>query len=111
LVVYKGHLSIEWLIYDRHRLCHRQMNGARHSVESGRRQQRARILVQWRNGSGPLLRTDSVGAIVTRTADWTQRSASLTATAGATHATFVLRMAIETDNSGQTWFDDLSFGS
>ena len=68
----------------------------------------AKIQVQWRNGSGSLLRIDTVG-ILTGTADWTQRSALFTAPANATQARFVLRVETETDGFGQAWFDDLSF--
>ena len=69
----------------------------------------ARIIVQWRNASGTLLRSDTVGSL-TGTAGWTLRSATLTAPAAARQARFLLRTDVEPDNSGQAWYDDLSFG-
>ena len=69
----------------------------------------ARINVQWRNSSGTLLRIDSVGALI-RTAGWTLRSATLTAPTAASQARFVLRTEVESDNSGQAWYDDVSLG-
>lgn len=71
----------------------------------------ARILIQWRDSSSTILRTDTIGTKLIGTADWTQPSASLTAPASATQARFTLRVETESDNSGQAWFDDLSFGS
>ena len=38
----------------------------------------ARIMAQWRNASGTLLRTDTIGSL-TGTAGWALRSATLTA--------------------------------
>ena len=67
------------------------------------------INVQWRNSSGNLLRIDNVGTLI-RTAGWTLRSATLTAPTAASQARFVLRTEVESDNSGQAWYDDLSIG-
>jgi hypothetical protein len=69
----------------------------------------ARILIQWRDSSSTIVRTDPIGTKLIGTADWTQPSASLTAPATATQARFTLRVEPESDNSGQAWFDDLSF--
>jgi glucose/arabinose dehydrogenase len=66
----------------------------------------ARIRVQWRDSTGSVLRTHTLGT-VTGTVDWTQVSASLTAPAAAMQAVFLLRVEKEADNAGQAWYDDL----
>jgi glucose/arabinose dehydrogenase len=69
----------------------------------------ARIQVQWRDASGAVLRTNTVGSL-TGTAGWTQRSATFTAPPAATLARFILRVEREVDDAGSAWFDDVSFG-
>ena len=69
----------------------------------------ANIQVIWLTGSGTVLRKDIVGTL-TGTAGFTQETGSFTAPTGATKARFVCRIETESDNAGQAWYDDLSFG-
>ncbi|HYF49857.1 MAG TPA: PKD domain-containing protein [Planctomycetota bacterium] len=74
----------------------------------------ARIEVLWLNQSpgtdaipaGALIRSDLVGQAAT-TQEWTRHEKTFTSPAGAVVVRFRLWMAVEADNLGTAWFDDL----
>ncbi len=75
----------------------------------------ARLVLIWTNAAGlpeqlppaNILRRDVVG-MVNGTQDWTQRRLNVTAPAGAVSVRVRLVQLIEADNSGTSWFDNIS---
>jgi hypothetical protein len=68
----------------------------------------ARIVLEWRDASNAVIRTDIVGTL-NGTAAWTERVATFTSPANAVTVVFSAQTLIEADNSGAAWFDDLMF--
>jgi hypothetical protein len=66
------------------------------------------ISLVWRNAQGTILRTDVLGTL-TGTNEWTRLAGRYTAPTGATTVRFRLFTAVDPDNSGAAWFDDMEF--
>jgi len=67
----------------------------------------ARLELQWRTNKGKIS-TVVVGADVTGTTDWVERSKLVVAPKNAVKARLNLFLAKETDDAGHAWFDELS---
>lgn len=67
----------------------------------------AQLELQWRTNKGKIS-TVVIGADVTGTTDWVQRSRLVVAPKNAVRARLNLYLAKETDNAGRAWFDQLS---
>ncbi len=67
----------------------------------------ASIQVNWLSGTGAILSTNTT-SVLTGSNNWTQLSSVFTAPANSASAQVTPTLAVEPDNTGTAWFDDIS---